>query len=251
MCRVAPPRASGGRTAPQDAFPPRERWAKRSRRTWTTERHSARGDGRTSDPSGSTRAACSAASRSTAGAASAPTSARSRRRSTPRRRPGASACWSSAAPTCCRASPRRGWSRCRGRAARGGRLATQLHQQVQLAAWLSARRPAAVHFPAQTDAPGPARGALDRDGARRRPAPSRRLVRVRARRRHARRPRGASALPHHAHARAARDRARVADHRAVARDGARGRADARRAAREADDHPARGGGPFQRGGSTG
>lgn len=38
-------------------------------------------------------------------------------------------------------------------AARGGRLATQLHQQVQLAAWLSARRPAAVHFAAQTDAP--------------------------------------------------------------------------------------------------
>lgn len=36
---------------------------------------------------------------------------------------------------------------------RHGRLATQLHQHVQLAAWLSARRPAAVHFPAQTDAP--------------------------------------------------------------------------------------------------
>ena len=35
-----------------------------------------------------------------------------------------------------------------------GRLATQLHQHAQLAAWLSARRPAAVHFPAQTDAPG-------------------------------------------------------------------------------------------------
>lgn len=34
-----------------------------------------------------------------------------------------------------------------------GRLATQLHQHAQLAAWLSARRPAAVHFPAQTDAP--------------------------------------------------------------------------------------------------
>lgn len=37
--------------------------------------------------------------------------------------------------------------------ARGGRLATQLHQHVQLAAWLALRRPAAVHFPAQTDAP--------------------------------------------------------------------------------------------------
>ncbi len=36
---------------------------------------------------------------------------------------------------------------------RRGRLAAQLHQHVQLAAWLSARRPAAVHFPAQTDAP--------------------------------------------------------------------------------------------------
>ncbi|HEY8515174.1 MAG TPA: glycosyltransferase family 1 protein [Candidatus Binatia bacterium] len=37
----------------------------------------------------------------------------------------------------------------------GGRgpLATHLHQHAQLAAWLSARRPAAVHFPAQTDAP--------------------------------------------------------------------------------------------------
>jgi glycosyltransferase involved in cell wall biosynthesis len=34
-----------------------------------------------------------------------------------------------------------------------GRLATQLHQHVQLAAWLSARRPAAVHFPAQSDGP--------------------------------------------------------------------------------------------------
>lgn len=34
-----------------------------------------------------------------------------------------------------------------------GRLATQLHQHAQLAAWLSARRPAAMHFPAQTDAP--------------------------------------------------------------------------------------------------
>ncbi|MBY0280514.1 glycosyltransferase, partial [Candidatus Binatia bacterium] len=34
-----------------------------------------------------------------------------------------------------------------------GRLATQLHQHLQLAAWLSAKRPAAVHFPAQTDAP--------------------------------------------------------------------------------------------------
>jgi glycosyltransferase involved in cell wall biosynthesis len=33
-----------------------------------------------------------------------------------------------------------------------GRLATQLHQHVQLAAWLSIKRPAAVHFPAQTDA---------------------------------------------------------------------------------------------------
>lgn len=39
------------------------------------------------------------------------------------------------------------------RAAGRGRLATHLHQQVQLAAWLSARRPAAVHFPAQTDPP--------------------------------------------------------------------------------------------------
>ena len=38
-------------------------------------------------------------------------------------------------------------------ARRGSRLATHLHQQVQLAAWLSARRPGAVHFPAQTDAP--------------------------------------------------------------------------------------------------
>jgi glycosyltransferase involved in cell wall biosynthesis len=34
-----------------------------------------------------------------------------------------------------------------------GRLATQLHQHAQLAAWITARRPAAVHFPAQTDAP--------------------------------------------------------------------------------------------------
>jgi glycosyltransferase involved in cell wall biosynthesis len=34
-----------------------------------------------------------------------------------------------------------------------GRLATQIHQHLQLGAWLSARRPAAVHFPAQTDAP--------------------------------------------------------------------------------------------------
>ena len=34
-----------------------------------------------------------------------------------------------------------------------GRLATHLHQQAQLAAWLSLRRPLAVHFPAQTDAP--------------------------------------------------------------------------------------------------
>ena len=33
-----------------------------------------------------------------------------------------------------------------------GRLATQAHQHAQLAAWLSVRRPAAVHFPAQTDA---------------------------------------------------------------------------------------------------
>ena len=39
------------------------------------------------------------------------------------------------------------------RAVGRGRLATQLHQHVQLAAWISARRPAAVHFPAQTDAP--------------------------------------------------------------------------------------------------
>ncbi len=34
-----------------------------------------------------------------------------------------------------------------------GRLRTQLRQQVVLAAWVSARRPAAVHFAAQTDAP--------------------------------------------------------------------------------------------------
>ena len=34
-----------------------------------------------------------------------------------------------------------------------GRLATQLHQHVQLGAWLSAQRPGAIHFPAQTDPP--------------------------------------------------------------------------------------------------
>lgn len=37
------------------------------------------------------------------------------------------------------------------RAVGRGRLATQLHQHVQLALWISARRPAAVHFPAQSD----------------------------------------------------------------------------------------------------
>lgn len=35
---------------------------------------------------------------------------------------------------------------------RGGPLATQLHQHAQLAAWLAVRRPAAMHFAAQTDA---------------------------------------------------------------------------------------------------
>ena len=121
--------------------------------------------------SGSTRAACSTASRSTVVAASGPTSARSPWRSTARRRRTACACWSSAAPTFCRASRRRGC--CSRRAPSGrGRLATQLHQHVQLAGLDLGATPGGGPFPRADRRAGAARGALDRQRARRRPAPS-------------------------------------------------------------------------------